>query len=105
MADDGVSNLPADPAKLLADNYKAFPQNVSMALQLQLLQISQAGVMAQQNFVLMNHMLDNEYLSNKGAIDPQEALAQQILSPKEVAQVAANAAVKAASAGPGDKVA
>ena len=75
MANDGVSTLPADttaPATVAPP--PDLPEEVRGALNVALVQIVQAGVVAHENFITVNKMLDLDYLENKRSIDPKEAL-------------------------------
>lgn len=67
-AGDGVTTLPA------TSPLSPLPDDIRGALNIALVQIISAGVVAHENFITVNKMLDLDYMENKRSINPQEAL-------------------------------
>lgn len=78
---DGVSTLPNGSA--VVSSPPDLPADIKGAISLSLVQIIQDGVMAHENFILINKMLDLDYMATKHLIDPIEALGVRMTS-KEV---------------------
>jgi hypothetical protein len=69
-AGNGVTTLPADP---VTSGLDPLPADIKGALNIALVQIVSAGVVAHENFITVNKMLDLDYLENRRSIDPKEA--------------------------------
>lgn len=67
---DGVTTLPAAP---VTSPLSPLPEDIKGALNIALIQIVSAGVVAHENFITINKMLDLDYMENKRSIDPKEA--------------------------------
>ena len=72
MSGDGVTTLPTAPP--ISSALSPLPDDVKGALNLALVQIVSAGVVAHENFITINKMLDLDFMENRRSLDPKEAL-------------------------------